>query len=370
MSSNAGKTLLLLELPPPAHGVTYINSLLAEGLAGDGAVTVIRLNTAERISQIGTFSPKRAGETLRLAARCWVKTLSLRPDTVYFSLSMSRMGLLRDFFLLLAALCLNVKRIIHFHGSTVFKAYAGSLLYRAIFKILVSNSILIALGRTHEAKIRQKLFSGKKAELRVVPNALKSMPDAAPGAMARAPHAVPALLYIGNICGGKGVYRLIDSLADTGCTLRIAGTFYANEKDRFLARLAAAAGGSRIVYHGFADEAAKRELFSSSDIFVMPSLMEEGSPVSIIEAMAAGLPVIATDKGCIREMIEGCGVVLKPDFSPLEMAAAVRTCVERYGEFSRAAFTRCRANHEKSVFIGRMRALFTNNAGNSAGNAV
>jgi glycosyltransferase involved in cell wall biosynthesis len=47
----------------------------------------------------------------------------------------------------------------------------------------------------------------------------------------------------------------------------------------------------------------KRDLFESSDLFVFPGVQQEGQPLVVIEAMAAGLPVIYTNRGCLRETV-------------------------------------------------------------------
>jgi glycosyltransferase involved in cell wall biosynthesis len=95
-----------------------------------------------------------------------------------------------------------------------------------------------------------------------------------------------------------------------------------------------------------------------SDLFVMPSQMEEGSPISIIEAMSFGLPVIATDKGDIRDMIAGCGVVLTPEFDGAALSAAIRECMERYADYSRTARRICEQRYGKERFLEDMRNVF------------
>ncbi len=61
----------------------------------------------------------------------------------------------------------------------------------------------------------------------------------------------------------------------------------------------------------YGEEKIKR--FKQADLFVLPSL-SEGLPLVLLEAMAAKLPIIATDVGDCRRLIEeaACGVVVKP----------------------------------------------------------
>ncbi len=63
--------------------------------------------------------------------------------------------------------------------------------------------------------------------------------------------------------------------------------------------------------------------------FVQPSLVEEGFPLTSLEAMACGLPLITTDRGGTREMVEegGNGHVV-PSGDPEAMAAALRPLVD------------------------------------------
>ena len=63
--------------------------------------------------------------------------------------------------------------------------------------------------------------------------------------------------------------------------------------------------------------------YNVADFFVLPSKSGEGSPLVILEAMASGLPVIATKVGGIPEvMIEGLGSIVPPD-DPQALADAI-----------------------------------------------
>jgi glycosyltransferase involved in cell wall biosynthesis len=66
------------------------------------------------------------------------------------------------------------------------------------------------------------------------------------------------------------------------------------------------------------------ELLGSCDLVVLPSLYE-GFPLALIEAMAAGKPVVATDIGGTRELVvDGVTGLLVPPAAPRELAEAVK----------------------------------------------
>jgi glycosyltransferase involved in cell wall biosynthesis len=68
---------------------------------------------------------------------------------------------------------------------------------------------------------------------------------------------------------------------------------------------------------------------NSVDVFLNVS-SSEGIPVSIMEAMSFGIPVIATDVGGTSEILnEKTGVLLDADFSPDELAARIEELIKR-----------------------------------------
>jgi glycosyltransferase involved in cell wall biosynthesis len=116
----------------------------------------------------------------------------------------------------------------------------------------------------------------------------------------------PKVGFLGRLIPFKGVDSLIRACAEVGqYELEIAGN--GPEQDR-LARLAIRVG-VRARFGGIVSGAAKREFIDNCDILVYPSRQDrsgraEGVPVAIVEALARGRVVIASDSGGIPEIVE------------------------------------------------------------------
>ncbi|WP_412067567.1 GT4 family glycosyltransferase PelF [Rubrivirga sp. IMCC43871] len=87
-------------------------------------------------------------------------------------------------------------------------------------------------------------------------------------------------------------------------------------------------------FAGYHDEPSK--LYHEGDVFALSSI-SEGFPFSVIEAMACGRPVVATDVGGVKEAVEGIGIVVPPrGVEPLgEGLADLLLDRERYDECAR-----------------------------------
>jgi len=104
----------------------------------------------------------------------------------------------------------------------------------------------------------------------------------------------------------KGAMVLMDAFADvyhqsTAVRLNIAGD--GSQRHKLAARAKALNVASRYRYHGvYTHPEDCRAFMESLDVFVMPSF-SEGTPNSIVEAMACGKPIIASEVGGIPDMI-------------------------------------------------------------------
>ena len=126
----------------------------------------------------------------------------------------------------------------------------------------------------------------------------------------------------------KGIEVLLQALAalrsqGVAVRLRAVGGFETAEYEREIKSLAAKLGLNDCVeWTGFTRD-VDAEL-ARMDLFVLPSLFGEGLPMVVLEAMAAGVPVVATRvEGTPEAIRDGCdGLIAEPD-DPQDLAAAI-----------------------------------------------
>jgi glycosyltransferase involved in cell wall biosynthesis len=145
----------------------------------------------------------------------------------------------------------------------------------------------------------------------------------------RAPEASRPLnvTFVGRIVPIKRVDRFLDlaaALQDTDATFTIVGDGEAAPALR--ASPLARRLGDRLVFAGYRDDIAA--VYRESDIVVLTS-DNEGTPVSLIEAAASGLPVVGTDVGGVRSVVvdDETGYLVAPD-DAAGLAAAVRRLID------------------------------------------
>lgn len=170
----------------------------------------------------------------------------------------------------------------------------------------------------------------------------------APSAHAPVRSALRTIGFLGNISGEKGVFDFLDVAAELermGSPIKalLAGPFQDMETESAVrARLGEL---SQTRYVGPRYGAEKDEFFREIDVLLFPTrYSNEAEPLVVHEAMMSGVPVVAYDRGAIREVVvRGSGLVIdrNSDFAYLAVAAirAWANSDADYREASRAART-------------------------------
>lgn len=141
------------------------------------------------------------------------------------------------------------------------------------------------------------------------------------------PTDCPLLLYVGFSTPRKGVEYLAQALRmmRTPACLVMVGKWDTLYQERFLAALDDIR--SRVYITGYVPDADLPTYFAAADVFVLPTLLE-GFGIPLVEAMAAGIPVITTTGGSASEIVGNAGLAV-PAGDPAALAFALdRVLVE------------------------------------------
>lgn len=130
--------------------------------------------------------------------------------------------------------------------------------------------------------------------------------------------------FLGNISTKKGIkifFKVLEKLnIQRPINGLIGGPFQDNKSEIFtnneVKRL------SYISYLGPIYDNDKDKFFNTIDVLLMPSVLEEAEPLVIHEAMSYGVPVIAYNKGCIKEILkQDSGIVVELNSNFIDNAA-------------------------------------------------
>jgi glycosyltransferase involved in cell wall biosynthesis len=109
------------------------------------------------------------------------------------------------------------------------------------------------------------------------------------------------LVFMGRLSAEKGIIEFIDKI-NKESTKDIAFHLYGDGELKGKIKKIALRDGVKIIHHGFKQREDLITEISKYDIFVLPSVWFENAPISIIEAAAAGLPVLVPNYGGMYEM--------------------------------------------------------------------
>lgn len=158
---------------------------------------------------------------------------------------------------------------------------------------------------TLERHLAQGFF--RHATTRVIHNGLSGMPlPAVPARVADQPLRVG---YVGQLTPTKGIAELVAVMRSwpaSTCTLTVAGRGAADFELALRAQAPA-----NVSFLGFVDPA---QVYRRIDVLVVPSLWQEPLATVVLEAFMHGVPVIATNRGGMPEMVEHgrTGIVYEP----------------------------------------------------------
>jgi len=138
----------------------------------------------------------------------------------------------------------------------------------------------------------------------------------------------PLVLYTGALDARKGLFDLLEA-AKIVCESEPDARFVLTGRGRLASKLQAKADElgltEQVMFPGYVDRDELLEYYRRASVYINPSYYE-GLPTGVLEAMACGLPVVATDvRGNSELVTPGKNGLLVPAKEPQELAAATLT---------------------------------------------
>jgi glycosyltransferase involved in cell wall biosynthesis len=222
---------------------------------------------------------------------------------------------------------------------------------------------VIAVGESVADVQRSQL--GARTPVTVVPNPAPATSDPDPAVRARVRWALgigdaqPVVLAAGRLEPAKDHLLMIEAMGrvlhdrpDAVLLIAGRGTLAAT----LMARIEALGRAGSIRLLGHRDD--MQDLRSSADVFASSSAWE-GTPMSILEAMASGLPVVATDVGDCREVMGAGGVVVEPGNADALGAGLLEALAPTArGRLARAAQQRARERYGMEAWISQILVVY------------
>jgi glycosyltransferase involved in cell wall biosynthesis len=245
----------------------------------------------------GRFRVRALGNQLGLLARFlpWARRA---PSVTHCMVSSTLTGLSRDLLYLGVLTCLG-RRIVS-HVQVVRPTVPWwRLTMRAVGGLTTE---VIVVGTAAKAALAELGVAS-----RVVPNAVP-FPPATPVREETGSCRPFRLLFVGTFGERKGCHELLKAMAllrDAGldCRLDIVGREeHQGEEERLRSDVKTYALGEAVNFLGQRAAEELPSLYAVSDVFCLPSRLE-GLPLALIEAMAYGLPVVATPVGCVEDLV-------------------------------------------------------------------
>ncbi|MCX6274291.1 MAG: glycosyltransferase family 4 protein [Bacteroidetes bacterium] len=314
------KVLILGKLPPPYMGPAIATEILLKSSLRE-SFELIHLNTKvnEKLSGIGRWSLKKIFRSYSLYWQMIRIVATRKPDLILIPFSQDTIPFIKDSLYILIAKIFRRKVLLHLRGSN-FLGWLGKsspLTKWYVKKMIVLCNGVIVLG--HNLKyLFQDYFSEDK--IFVVPNGADfSFPSRTDAGL--------KILYFANLFRAKGIEDVllaVKIVCDKGLrdfSLEVVGDWLEHDTEK-QSRSMVSEYKLPVNFNPPASGERKFAFFANADIFIFAPREPEGHPWVIVEAMAAGLPIIATNKGAIVESVRhGENGFIVKDRSPEEIAA-------------------------------------------------
>lgn len=296
------KVLFLSPFPPPYGGIATLTKVLFEkGLPAPYLATVIDTKALgdkndSRLKRIAN----EAYREVRIVLRLLTRLIFSRPTVTHLNCSVSPVGVNRDLLCVLLSRLFGVPVLTHYHGNLSD--------YNVKEKYPVSNFSLKNLVRFTSVNIYSNIpslnFAANNLGLNLDMKRNYVLPNYASDKIWSYRHTPQEkkrlrCAFVGTLCKAKGTDLIVELAKHLpNFDFELVGRVMPDMEMALTQNLP-----SNLKLCGVMEQLEVYNYLQSVDILLFPSLTE-GFPLSMVEAMAVGLPIVCTNVGSLPEMID------------------------------------------------------------------
>jgi glycosyltransferase involved in cell wall biosynthesis len=312
------KLLCILHRSPPSHGAAKVGDFIAQSISLKETFDCrfITIRSSDTIGDIGKINFKKIYFVFELYFKILCALILFRPHKIYFTASIRSVAFYRD--LLLCTLWktyntfTSVELFCHYHTKGIDEFVSTSSKNLALTRFFLRNVNLILLSPMLRDDFKQVQTY---KEIFFLPNGVEDNADDK-AIEERSYEGKKHILYLSNMIKSKGYFEVLKLAMNTqreDVHFHFAGGWQNTEDEKeFLDLVSKSPLCDKVTFHGFISGEQKKALFEQSHLFIFPTRYQnEAFPLSILEALSYGLPVLSTDEGSIPYILDKkCGVII------------------------------------------------------------
>lgn len=235
-----------------------------------------------------------------LPIRFFARILQEKPSLVHINTALTDLSIWRDAALTRAAKLTGRPIVLAVHGGKfLMNDFESSQLERVTENMLRAAKAVIVYSDLERVEVERRW---KGLNIKILPNAVP-LPDITGNDR---DNPKPVIIFFGRLHESKGLDEIVKacrSLRSSGFDFQFNCFGDGPSKEVFLGQMREVLG-DRFYYGGVITSGEKWKQFAASDIFLLPSIYGEGLPMAILEAMASGCVVVASEMASVASVID------------------------------------------------------------------
>lgn len=348
--------LFILHYAPPIHGAAKVgDTILKSKLLNETfSCRFIKINSSDKIEDIGAFNFFKIISSIELFFKTVYQIITFQPQIIYFTVSPRGFAFYRDFIISIPIKVYNLFNksrlsvFYHYHARGILEFTNASSVSKKLTNFFLRNVNVILLSDLIKNDLK---FVSSYKKIIVLNNGVEnslSKEDFGKMLSDRTNKKNIDILYLSNMIKDKGYDKVLEiasksrlSKSTSKYSFHFAGAWSSDaEKSYFYNYVEENNLEDMVTYHGLVTGEKKSELFKKTNVFFFPTRYKrEVFPLSVLEALSYGLPVLTFNQGAISDIINtSIGIIsseknLYEDFNKITEDYLTLTTYQQCREF-------------------------------------